>query len=418
MDLAKNSRLENLPALVTRDGMERIAISTRDVRRPTLYRTRALVEVFASQKNVSVRTDTRANCVRRRLVLEVMVRRRVRGTVPAISKRVLALARNFSVTTIAAKRFDVRRHSVFMEFVWASRSVCATRDFWEMDANCVNVPRMMRSWCVAVTDPVTRRREFAIAYEDMVILLAARNVRTMDVEATEESVSRTRCQTQRLVSANKDLKARDARSSENARTRVTTTACVPEEFVHAFQDSRVLHVPRSTDVRTNVVRTRGMVCVIMENVYVLPEETVRAANGSSRKTKATVVVFVIWTVWVEVFALDLDVHVRLDTLVIIAKRSCLHSRIFFRIVRINVFTANVISDAAAATRDFEVRNVTSKLRANVPMHALVKVSAYRMSACVTVDSREMLVPNRSRWTVTDTACPHWANVSVSDLGRV
>ena len=33
-----------------------------------------------------------------------------------------------------------------------------------------------------VTDPVTRRRELAIAYEDTVIPLAARNVRTMDVD--------------------------------------------------------------------------------------------------------------------------------------------------------------------------------------------------------------------------------------------
>ena len=237
------------------------------------------------------------------------------------------------------------------------------------------MPRTMRNSYVVVTDPVTRRRELAIAYEDTVILLAARNVRTMDVEVTEESVSRTQCRIQPLVSANKDLRETDARSSENARTRVTTTACVPEEFVHAIQDLRVLHVPRSTDVRTNVVRTKVMVCAIMENVSVLREETVRAASVSSRKTKATRVVSVIWTVWDEVFASDLDVHVRLDMRVIIAKRSCLLSRIFFRIARINVFTASAISVAAAATRDGEVRNVTSRWRANVPMHALVRASA-------------------------------------------
>ena len=70
------------------------------------------------------------------------------------------------------------------------------------------MPRTMRNSYVVVTDPVTRRRELAIAYEDTVILLAARNVRTMDVEATEENVSRTRCRIQPLVSANRDLRER------------------------------------------------------------------------------------------------------------------------------------------------------------------------------------------------------------------
>ena len=133
MDLAKNSRLENMPVLAMRDGMERIAISTRDVRPPTASRTRARVEVFANQRNVSVRTDLRENSVRRRVVLEIMVRA-VQGTDPAISKRARALAMNFSVTTIAAKRFDARRHRVFMEFVWASKSACVTRDSLEMAA--------------------------------------------------------------------------------------------------------------------------------------------------------------------------------------------------------------------------------------------------------------------------------------------
>ena len=130
MDLAKNSRLENMLVLATRDGMERIAISTRDVRPPTASRTRARVEVFANPRNASVRTDLREISVRRRVVLETV--RAVQGTVPAISKRAHALAMNFSVTTIAAKRFDARRHRVFMEFVWASKSACVTRDSLEM----------------------------------------------------------------------------------------------------------------------------------------------------------------------------------------------------------------------------------------------------------------------------------------------
>ena len=66
---------------------------------------------------------------------------------------------------------------------------------------------------------------------------------------------------------------------ENARTRVTTTACVPEEFAHAIQDSQVLHVPRSTDVRTNgedeVMASDGGKCICA------PEETA-GRSASSR----------------------------------------------------------------------------------------------------------------------------------------
>ena len=128
MDLAKSSRLENMPVLAMRDGMERIAISTRDVRPPTASRTRARVEVFANQRNVSVRTDLRENSVRRRVVLEIMVRA-VQGTDPAISKLSGACDEFFGHDD-CSKEIHARRHRVFMEFVWASKSACVTGIPW------------------------------------------------------------------------------------------------------------------------------------------------------------------------------------------------------------------------------------------------------------------------------------------------
>ena len=123
---ARSSKRESLRVTAIKDGRGRIAILIRDVRHRTWHPTAAPAEEYVRKRSVFVKTATKENSVKRRVALKI-----ARETGSAISRQERARVTSFSVTTIAARKYVVKRDLVvLMAFVLVLRNASVMMDIW------------------------------------------------------------------------------------------------------------------------------------------------------------------------------------------------------------------------------------------------------------------------------------------------